>query len=187
MESDASLMARVQEGDRGAFAVLVERYQDAVVNYLTRTSGSRARAEDLAQETFLRLYQHAASYREEGKLGGWLYRTATNLLRSEERWMWRWHPFGPRASMRAEPARQEADLLKDEARRVVQAALVRVPLCYRAPLVLHVIEERSLDEVAEVLDLPLGTVKSRISRGRARLRAELEQARAVTPTLVRCP
>src|SRR5262245_22702404 len=88
--SDAELMAQVQRGDRDAFACLVTRYEGTIVNYLAKMSGSRARAEDLAQETFIRLYEHAARYREEGKLAAWLYRTATNLLRSEERWSWRW-------------------------------------------------------------------------------------------------
>ena len=83
--SDADLMAQVRAGDREAFADLVDRHKDAVVNYLTRLTGNRDRAEDLGQETFLRLYRSAAGYVEQGYLRAYLFRIATNLVRSEER------------------------------------------------------------------------------------------------------
>ncbi len=83
--SDASLMERLRSGDREAFARLVDRHKDAVVSYLARLSGNRDRAEDLAQETFLRLYRSAPGYVERGYLRAFLFRIATNLLRSEER------------------------------------------------------------------------------------------------------
>src|ERR1700724_4363293 len=83
--SDADLMARVRAGDREAFTDLVERHKDAVVNSLTRLPGSRDRAEDLGQETFLRLFRSAAGYVEQGYLRAFLFRIATNLAHSEER------------------------------------------------------------------------------------------------------
>ena len=78
-------MARVREGDREGFADLVDRHKDAVVNYLARLTGDRDRAEDLAQETFLRLFRSAGDYTEQGYLRAFLFRIATNLVRSEER------------------------------------------------------------------------------------------------------
>jgi hypothetical protein len=80
-EDDASLMARVQEGDRHAFGQLVGRYEGTVVNYLTRLTRDRSRAEELAQEAFLRLYQRAARYQERGQLLPYLLRIASNVLR----------------------------------------------------------------------------------------------------------
>lgn len=173
--SDAELMARVRGGDRRAFAWLVRRYQGTLVSYLARTSGSRARAEDLAQEAFLRLFEHAQRYREEGKLAAWLYRTATNLLRSDERRIARWRKLASPGDEAAD-APQEDALLADEARHRLSDALLQVPILFRAPLVLHAIEERSFEEIADVLQVPVGTVKSRISRGRALLREALAPA-----------
>src|SRR6266852_1735597 len=83
--SDALLMTRVRAGDAQAFAEIVDRHKDAVVSYLTRISGNRDRAEDLGQETFLRLFRAAATYSEQGYLRAYLFRIATNLVRSEER------------------------------------------------------------------------------------------------------
>src|SRR4028119_479163 len=80
--SDAELMARVRTGDREALAGLVDRHKDAVVNYLARLSGNRDRAEDMAQETFLRLFRAAGSYSEQGYLRAYLFRIGTNLVRS---------------------------------------------------------------------------------------------------------
>jgi RNA polymerase sigma-70 factor (ECF subfamily) len=172
--SDGELMARVQAGDAAACARLVDRYKERVFGYLVRLTGSRARADDLAQETFLRLYLHAGEYREQGKLAGWLYRTATNLVRSEERRALRFRCFLGRVVTEESAPSHESALLAEEARRTLQAALARLPLRYRAPLVLHTIEERSFEEIAHILGLPEGTVKSRISRARGRLRVALE-------------
>src|ERR1700730_7719564 len=83
--SDALLMAQGRAGARQPSAELADRHKDAVVSYLTRISGSRDRAEDLGQETFLRLFRSAATYREQGYLRAYLFRIATNLVRSEER------------------------------------------------------------------------------------------------------
>ena len=82
---DATLMSRVRLGDREAFGQLVDRHKDGLVNYLTGLTRSRDRAEELAQESFLRLYQSSARYREQGQFVPFLFRIATNLLRSEER------------------------------------------------------------------------------------------------------
>jgi RNA polymerase sigma-70 factor (ECF subfamily) len=80
--SDAELMVRVREGDREAFAELVERHKDAVVSYLARLTADPDRAEDLGQETFLRLFRAAGSYSEQGYLRAYLLRIGTNLVRS---------------------------------------------------------------------------------------------------------
>jgi RNA polymerase sigma factor (sigma-70 family) len=172
---DAALMARVRSGDRAAFTALVDRHKDAVVNYLARLSGSRDRAEDLAQEAFLRLFRSAAGYREQGYLRAFLFRIATNLLRSEERRERRLRLLLPflRPGDRAEPA-APAGLLREELHREVGAAIAALPLGYRVPLVLHEIEGWPYADIARELALSEGTVKSRIHRGRERLRRRLE-------------
>jgi RNA polymerase sigma-70 factor (ECF subfamily) len=167
-------MARVRSGDRDAFADLIDRHKDAVVNYLTRLTGDRDRAEDLAQETFLRLFRSAGSYSEQGLLRGYLFRIATNLVRSEERREKRLRllmPFLGRPE-HAEPA-APSGLLRREMHREVSAAVAQLPLRYRVPLVLHEIEGWAYTEIAQALGCREGTVKSRIHRGRQHLKERL--------------
>jgi len=173
--SDAELMARVREGNREAFADLVDRHKDAVVSYLTRLTGDRDRAEDLGQDTFLRLFRSAGDYTEQGYLRAYLYRIATNLVRSEERRERRLRLLAPFLSREAhaEPA-ATSGLLRQEMHREVTAALARLPLRYRVPLVLHEIEGWSYVDIAEEMGCREGTVKSRVHRGRQQLKAKLE-------------
>ncbi len=200
---DACLMARVRAGDREAFASLVDRYKDPLVGYLARLTGSPDRAQDLAQEAFLRLYRAAGSYRESGQLGAFLYRIATNLVRSEARRERRWRRLVPRLSIRSpnggpagatgrvapaaspEPGTPFGTtggaaaptgphrLLRRELQRRLAGALAALPLELRAPLVLYEIEEWSQRDVARALGCREGTVKSRLFRARRRLREEL--------------
>jgi RNA polymerase sigma-70 factor, ECF subfamily len=174
--TDADLMVRVRAGDREAFAELVDRHKDAVVNYLTRLSGSRDRAEDLGQETFLRLFRSAGGYVEQGYLRAYLFRIATNLVRSEERRERRQRLLLP--LLGGEPDRSEpaahTGLLRQEMQRELAAAVARLPLRYRVPLVLHEIEGWSYADVAAELDCREGTIKSRIHRGRQSLKRQLE-------------
>ena len=173
--SDAELMARMRVGDREAFAQLVERHKDAVVSYLARLSGSRDHAEDLGQETFLRLFRAAATYNEQGYLRAYLFRIATNLVRSEERRERRLRLLLPLLGG-AEPSAPAAasGLLRQEIHREVAAALATVPMRFRVPLVLHEIEGWSYADIAHDLGCREGTVKSRVHRGRQHLKRRLE-------------
>ena len=172
---DAELMARVRQGDREAFTDLVDRHKDAVVGYLTRLTGHRDRAEDLAQETFLRLFRSAGDYTEQGYLRAFLFRIATNLVRTEERRERRLRLLMPFLA-REEHAEAAAasGLLRREMRREVAAAVARLPLRYRVPLVLHEIEGWSYVDIAHEMGCREGTVKSRVHRGRQQLKQKLE-------------
>ncbi|HEY0781803.1 MAG TPA: RNA polymerase sigma factor [Thermoanaerobaculia bacterium] len=173
--SDARLMEAVRRGERDAFTEIVERHKDPVVCYLTRLTGNRDRAEDLGQETFLRLYRSAQDgYVEQGYLRAYLFRIATNLVRSEERRERRLRlllPFLPTRG-HAEPA-APSGLLLEELHREVAVAVSRLPLRYRVPLVLHEIEGWSYAAIAAEVGCREGTVKSRIHRGRQQLKAAL--------------
>ena len=175
MQTDDALMQRVREGDDDAFGEIVDRYKDSLVNYLTLLVRSRDRAEEIAQEAFVRLYRSAANYRERERLGPYLFRIATNLTVSEVRRERRWSLLLPRlhASTSSSTPSPDANLFTDEIQRHVAAALDRLPLKYRAPLVLFEIEEWSYDEIAKALDIRVGTVKSRISRARELMRRSL--------------
>ena len=175
MQTDDALMQRVREGDDDAFAEIVDRYRNSLVNYLTHLVRSRDRAEEIAQDAFVRLYRNAAKYKEQERLGPYLFRIATNLVVTDARREKRWSLLLPRlnASTRQSAPSPDATLFTDEIQRQVSAALERLPIKYRAPLVLYEMEEWSYDEIAKALEIACGTVKSRISRARELLRRHL--------------
>ena len=175
--SDAQLMAGVRVRDRTAKGQLIDRHKDALVGYLARLTGSRDRAEDFAQETFLNLFTRADRYTEQGKLRGFLYRIATNLALTDHRRRRRQELLRRvllqnRDNHHPVPTPQ-GTMLRNEAQRKLGEALAQIPLRLRTPLVLHELEGLSLPEVAAVLGWREGTVKSRIWRGRRLLRIKL--------------
>lgn len=174
-ETDATLMRRVREGDEEAFAEIVDRYKNPLVNYLTHLVRSRERAEEVAQDAFVRLYRNASKYREQERLGPYLYRIATNLVVTDVRREKRWSLLLPRlnASTHQTVTSPDEGLFVDEIQRKVSSALERLPVKYRAPIVLCDIEEWSYEEIARALECRVGTVKSRIFRGRELLRRQL--------------
>ncbi len=177
--SDAELMAEVRRGDREAFAELINRHKDTLVNYLHRLAGCRDKAEDFAQEAFLRLFQSSSRYHEQGRLVPYLYRIATNLARSEDRKVRRWRFLSSAFSYNGhQPERAErgpqSQLLEKEVKEQVNEALAALPPHYRAPLVLREIEGWSYQDIAKAVGCREGTVKSRINRGRSQLREILQ-------------
>jgi len=173
--TDDALMQRVREGDDDAFGEIVDRYKDSLVNYLTHLVRSRDRAEEVAQDAFVRLYRNSDKYKQQERLGPYLFRIATNLVVTEIRRERRWSLLLPRlhASTRQSTPSPDTNLFTSEIQRQVAAAIDRLPINFRAPLVLFEVEEWSYDEIAKALDVRVGTVKSRISRARELLRRHL--------------
>ena len=174
MTSDADLLAGARAGQTAAFGEIVDRHKDALVGYLCRLVGNRERAEDIAQEAFLRLYQRSQRYQERGLLKAYLFRIATNLVRSEERRAFRWDRIRElvRPASSGAPA-QERELLQSELRHKLERAIAALPLRYRSPLVLREIEGWNYRSISEALGCSEGTVKSRIHRARQALRERL--------------
>jgi RNA polymerase sigma-70 factor, ECF subfamily len=174
-ETDIEVMRRVRAGDHDAFEVIVDRYKHQLVNYLTHLAGNRERAEDYAQEAFVRLYQNADRYEERGLLAPYLFRIATNLVRSEMRRSLRWRALFPMLAghVSGNGTSPHRALLEEEIQKKVSAAIEELPLPFRAPLVLREMEEWSYQEIADALGCNEGTVKSRINRARQRLRERL--------------
>ena len=166
---DADLLAKVVDGDHDAFAVLMRKHEDRVFAVCLRIMGSRAAALDATQETFLTLYRKANQYRATAAVGTWLYRIAVNtcydLLRKERR---RPSEAMPTYLDPADPRGQDP-YTSVELRPSVEAALATLSHDFRAVVVLSDIEGMSLPEVAEALDVPVGTVKSRLFRARRQL------------------
>jgi RNA polymerase sigma-70 factor (ECF subfamily) len=180
---DGELMARMASGDREALAVIVDRYKNDLVNYLARLCG-RETGEELAQDTFLRLFAAAPRYRDEGRFQAFLYRIATNLARSLERRQRRHRLFTsafgggggdtslPWPFRSVEPS-HENRLLQLETGRALERELRALPLTFRVPLVLFAIEGWPQRAIADFLGCAEATVKTRIHRGRERLRERL--------------
>ncbi len=167
------LIAAARDGDATAFEVLVRRHQPVVYRVALRMVGSRADAEDVAQETFVQAWRSLGRFRGESAFSTWLYRIATNRALD----MLARRPPEAR-ELDAETIMGGKDpsvvLVERERLRAVTAALLKLPARSRALLVLHELEGLSYDEVAEVLDIPRSTVKGRTHRARVSLVTMME-------------
>jgi len=176
---DDDLAARARRGDTAAFNRLVERYQDQVYSLCLRVLGDPAAAEDATQETFLSAYEALSSYRG-GAFRAWLFRIAANACYDEHRRRQRRPAASLDAVLEQEPAalpapthlpeHPERAAERRELRELLQAGLLTLPVEQRTALLLHDVHGLDYQEIAQVEGVPLGTVKSRISRGRAQLR-----------------
>lgn len=166
MDSDRKLIDRFRSGQRGAFEEIVSEHISAIYRFLVNLTMNREDAEDLCQETFLEADRSAKSYRREGSLRNWLYKIAYRRFL-------RWRSKRPNTV-----ALEETDIHfnpegANTLRIDVQNAMSGLSEEMRAVFVLSEVEQFDLLEVASILDIPLGTVKSRLSRSKAALRLAL--------------
>ena len=182
--SDEDLMAEFQAGTVEAFDLLVSRYKDPLTNYIYRFLGDMKECEDLLQETFLRVYRNRHSYRRIAKYSTWLYTIAGNLARSEYRKRKRRRLYSIQ-SVNRDDEEYEVEIPDDSylpdvhtestmQDRFVQQTLKQIPEEFREVVVLRDIQQLSYEEIAEITGLPMGTVKSRINRGRTKLQQLLK-------------
>ncbi len=174
--NDHQCVTLAQNGDNKAFSELVARYQDRIYRFLVRLTGAPDAALDLTQDTFLRAYQNLARWRPDALFKTWLFRIARNIafdrLRREKRVVFvEWEEDFTQQDPAAGP---DAKLETVQRYRQLEAALGKLPTEQREILLLREIEEMTYDEIALVLDLNLGTVKSRIARARIALLAHME-------------
>lgn len=160
-----------QRGDSRAFSELVRRYQDRIYRFLLRLTRSPEDAAELTQDTFLRAYQGLNRWRPDAQFKTWLFRIARNgafdLLRRGK--VVEFVELDDEADMPDAAAGPEAVVETAQRYRVLEAALLRLPAEHREILLLREIEDMSYEHIADVLDLNIGTVKSRIARARAAL------------------
>jgi RNA polymerase sigma-70 factor, ECF subfamily len=172
------LIALVKDGDQSAFAQIVSAYKDKIVNFLYQLTGDYQRAVDLSQETFLRVYFKADKYRPIAPLSSWIYAIAANLGKTDIKKRKRMALVSlddlPPTVRVSTPSGDASDSgLSANLKEALDALHPR----YRIPIVLKDIEGYSQEEIARIIDRPVGTVKARISRGRAMLKTKLEKAR----------
>ncbi len=194
--TDEQAMWRVQgQDDAAAFTRLVERWEKPIQNLGARMTGDAHRGEDLAQETFARVYARRKEYQPNGKFSTWLWRIALNLCYDELRRMRRRSESSlddeagegramleTIAGVEAAPAEQ---LEAQERINEVKAALLQLGEPYRAVLVLRHYENLKFREIAEVLEIPEGTVKSRMAEALSQLCQLLKRPAVVAPGIVR--
>jgi len=176
-DSDIVLVARVvADDDRGAFELLVRRHQSAVRNFLRRLARNDVeRANDLAQDTFIKVYAGLQSYRGAARFSTWLYRIAYHTFLNDERSRRPNVEFSEEAHGGAEDTAATITTALD-----VERAVERLSLRQRAIFDLHYKKGMSHSEIAEALELPLGTVKSDLVRGHGQLREWLGQHEGAT-------
>ena len=182
---DGPLVVRVQDGDLEALGELYERYKTTVYRTALAITRDEKAAEDILQEAFLRVYTYAHSIDRSMPLGPWLYRVTVNLsyswARQVKRWLNSFQDILDRWTVPAQPL-PEAMAEEQEWRQVLQQAVDGLPPRHRVVIILHYLEELSLKEIAYVLDVPEGTVKSRLHYARESLRkAILEREHRLVP------
>ncbi len=182
----AAVIRRAQQRDPAAFDELVDRFSGRLFGLLYRLTGSRHDAEDLLQETFLRVVRTLEGYTHEGRFEAWLYRIAVNLARDQLRRQKRHRTVSEHAAtsrvdgsegLAAYPADgpppdQPLDVAQQADR--LQKALQRLPVAEREVIMLRHFSDMSFSQIAQVMDTPLGTALARAHRGLARLRGIME-------------
>ena len=170
-------MERVLAGNLSAFEGIVRRWQGPLVNLAYRFCRERTRAEDLAQEAFLRVYRGLGSWRTDTKFPTWLFAVAANLYRSELRRLpARLVSLEDTAELRSR-APHDGGLEDEDRDRAVRRAVSSLPARYRDVVVLYYFHDMDLRAAAQSLSLPEGTVKARLFRGREILRRKLAEVR----------
>jgi RNA polymerase sigma-70 factor (ECF subfamily) len=186
--SDEELMLECRKGDMSAFELLVRRYQDALVNYIHYTINDYHRAEDLAQETFLRVFKNASRYEPKASFKSWLYTIATNLSRNEIRNRARRKTCFLEDMVDENEdvydsefmvdTRFQPDILyeKKERQQLIKKTLKQLPENQRLALTLVTYQELSYEEISEILNCSVGAVKSLLHRARQNMKKLLIKA-----------
>ena len=183
--SDEVIFEQVKRDEFNAFDLIVSRYKNRLFNCVYRLVHNSEIAEDLVQETFLRVYKNRHNYHATSNFSTWIYTIALNLARSELRKRKRRQFFSLNSSPNNDDNMTEGFDLPDpsfgpedhlahsELGRAIQKAIDQLPVKYRTVIVLRDIEELSYEQISEILECPTGTIKSRVNRARLRLQEML--------------
>ena len=189
-DAEKELVAALCAGEESAYEALIERFERPVYNLVARLTDDHSDAADITQEVFLKVFRGVGSFRGGCSLKTWVYRIAVNEARNHHRWFSRHRrkEVGIEApddehlggiDWIADPGRSPLQVTLDhESHAMVEAALAAVNPSYREALVLREVEGLSYEEIAQIMDISLGTVKSRIVRGREDLRERMARQNA---------
>ena len=188
---DDELMKRYRAGDENAFTLLVRRHQQPLINFIARYINDRDGAEDLAQETFIRIFKASRHYKPgQAHFKTWMYHIASNLCKNELRNRGRRNRYTVDRVVEGDGDSEQIDLIENapadaasqpevalerkELHDAIQRAIAELPEQYRMPLVLRDLQGLSYDEISSALELRSGTTKSRINRARLMLKDKLK-------------
>ena len=181
--SDKEILMQAAK-DQDSLAILVKRYRTPLYNFVYRFVGDRETAEDIVQETFLRCLKHSHQYPAIEQVSTWLYTIAGNLAKTElrRRKRWHWVPIGPseddeRTSFYEPVDKDQLPGEQTDTKRVhdsVVEAIHELPHEFREAVLLRDLNGFSYEEIAKIINCPVGTVKSRVNRGRIRLQKNLQ-------------
>src|SRR5437588_8816511 len=173
--SERDLVERCRRGDEGAFQELVDRYKDRVFALIARTVQDRSRAEDLAQDVFLRIHRGLPYFRGEARLSTWIYRIVANVCVQDQT---RPHAAvsldDERTGGRLAPSTSDRRFGDLELRDRLEKAIARLPANYRLLVAAHYLDGVQYEDLAEAMQLPLGTLKTQLYRAKQQLRRVLE-------------
>ncbi len=180
--TDEKLISRFQAGDERAYVELVNRYKDKLLNFVFQFLGDIEQAEDVVQDTMLRLYEKKHYYKEIAKFSTWIYTIARNLANTELRKRKR-RKTTYLSQMSKEERQYEIPAVQDDVDQSlhnefindrIQSAINNLPEHFKLVIILRDIQELSYDDISNIVEVPLGTIKSRINRARIQLQAELQ-------------
>ncbi|MCA9732837.1 MAG: sigma-70 family RNA polymerase sigma factor [Deferribacteres bacterium] len=184
LPSDEELIARFQQGDVYAFDLIVKRYKQQLLNFVFRFLNNRELAEDVVQETFLRVYRKRHAYKQVAKFSTWIYTIAGNLSRTELRRRKRRKLFSLSdigmeekdfeiASDEFNPEKHTNTVMHE---KIIQREIDKLSSKFREVILLRDVQGLAYEEIAEIINVPLGTVKSRVNRARLRLQEMLKKS-----------
>ncbi|MBU0711508.1 sigma-70 family RNA polymerase sigma factor [bacterium] len=183
--TDEELIRRFQAGDETAFEEIVNRYKNRLMNFAYRFVLDREEAEDIVQDTFLKVYQNRYAYKEIAKFSTWIYTITANLAKTilrkrRNRKLFFFSRLGPEDKDMDFPSNERDAQSKIEGKfdeQTIQKAIIKLPEHFRTAIILRDIQELSYEEISNIINAPLGTVKSRINRARLKLREDLQEMR----------
>jgi RNA polymerase sigma-70 factor, ECF subfamily len=179
--SDEDLILAFQNGDSTAFDEIVKRYRNPLFNFVVRLLGDSFYSEDIVQETFVRVYRNKHRYHQVAKFSTWIYTIASNLAKTELRRRKVRNFFSISSKGNEEKdydivdgsADVEKDVEGSIRTEMILKEIDKLPFHFREAVLLRDVQDLSYEEISQILDVPLGTVKSRVNRGRSRLQQKL--------------
>ena len=178
--SDEKLILRFQEGDVNAYNELVKRYKDRLLNFVLRYFNNVEQAEDVVQDTLIKLYTHASYYKNVAKFSTWIFTIAKNNALTELRKNKRkktdslWTEDGQIIDINSKEESLDSKVQNEIAIEQLNKFLDEIPENFRMAVVLRDFQELSYEEISKILEIPIGTIKSRINRGRIQLAEKMK-------------
>lgn len=178
VQDEASLLRASLDGEIEAWGEIVNRYKEAIFGLCLGFLRNHADAEDISHDTFIRAYENLYRYRVEKRFSTWIFTIASNLCRNRLRYR-RHHPIAPLPAQMEGGCNPATTIAQEDRQTQIRQGLSRLPYRYRTPITLRYYNDLSYHQIARILSLPEGTVKTHIYRGKALLRQEIGEMEVI--------